>query len=95
MRRSKKYSQPYRPLNVEAAMGGMRYEEGPSGATYKVRRISVAKKEYLCPGCNGVIGIGQSHVVAWTEDTILGAQYGQDMRRHWHSSCWQHRGRKR
>ncbi|MFT3943523.1 MAG: ATP/GTP-binding protein [Ancrocorticia sp.] len=94
MRRSNKYSRPVRPLNVRAAMGGMQYEEGSDGARYKVQHIVSGQKEYLCPGCNGIILIGESHEVAWTEDTIWGAQYGQDSRRHWHTSCWKHRGRR-
>ncbi|EPD28546.1 ATP/GTP-binding protein [Actinotignum sp. GS-2025f] len=93
MRRSKKYSRPVRPLNISAAMGGLRYENGRDGATYKVRRIASAAKDYVCPGCGGIIRIGEPNIVAWTEDTIWGAQYGVDSRRHWHPGCWQHRGR--
>lgn len=74
-------------------MGGMHYEDGRDGTQYKVHNISRGTKEYVCPGCNGIILVGESHVVAWTEDTILGAQFGQDNRRHWHNSCWRHRGR--
>lgn len=92
MRRSKKYSRPVRPLNTQAAMGYMSYETGRDGAEYKVRHIASGQKQYTCPGCNGVIGIGEAHEVAWTEDTIWGAQFGVDSRRHWHTSCWRHRG---
>ncbi|MDY5129449.1 ATP/GTP-binding protein [Actinotignum urinale] len=94
MRRLKKYQRPVKPLNVRAAMGGFTYEEGKNGATYKVHRGNRAQKEYVCPGCQGIIPVGAKNVVAWTEDTIWGAQYGVDSRRHWHPSCWQHRGRR-
>lgn len=92
MRRSKKYSRQVRPLNVTAAMGGVSYQSGGDGTQYKVRRIAKAAKTYRCPGCNGIIAVGESHEVVWTEDTILGAQFGIDSRRHWHTSCWKHRG---
>ena len=53
MRRSKKYSRPVRPLNVRAAMGGVKHEVGRDGAEYKVFHISEAAKRYVCPGCGG------------------------------------------
>lgn len=74
-------------------MGGVHYEKGRDGNDYKVRHINAAAKQYVCPGCNAVIGVGESHEVVWSEDTILGAQYGIEARRHWHTSCWRHRGR--
>ena len=40
------------------------------------------------------IDVGEAHEVAWTEDTVLGSQFGIDSRRHWHTSCWKHRGRR-
>ena len=94
MRRSKKYSRPVRPLNVRAAMGGVKHEVGRDGAEYKVLHIPEAAKRYVCPGCGGAIGVGEAHEVAWTEDTVLGSQFGIDSRRHWHTSCWRHRGRR-
>lgn len=93
MRPSKKYSRPVRELNTRALLGGVEYQTGRDGNEYKVHHISRGAKEYVCPGCNGVIMVGQAHEVVWSEDTLLGAQYGIDNRRHWHSSCWQHRGR--
>jgi hypothetical protein len=93
VRRSKKYSRPVRPLNIEAAMGGVHHERGRDGTDYKVHHISAGSKQYLCPGCNGIILVGEAHEVVWTEDTIWGAQHGIDSRRHWHTSCWRHRGR--
>ena len=93
MRKSKKYSRPTRPLNTEALMGGVSYQTGRDGTEYKVHHIHSGTKQYVCPGCNGAIAVGESHEVVWTEDTILGAQFGVDARRHWHTSCWRHRGR--
>ncbi|MDO4887473.1 MAG: ATP/GTP-binding protein [Actinomycetaceae bacterium] len=88
MRRSKKYSRPVRPLNVGAAMGGVRRETGRDGTEYKVRHIPSGSKEYRCPGCDLIIAAGLPHEVVWTEDTLWGAQYGIDSRRHWHTACW-------
>ncbi|KMY22541.1 ATP/GTP-binding protein [Actinobaculum suis] len=93
-RRTSKWQRPHRPLNTVAALGGHSLEEGPNGALYKVVRTT-AKKRYMCPGCNGVITVGEQNVMAWTEDTIWGAQAGIDSRRHWHRSCWEHRGRRK
>ena len=92
MRRSKKYSRQPRPLNTHSLMGGVSYEQGADGNEYKVRHISAGKKVYTCPGCNGMISVGEAHEVVWTEDTIWGAQHGIDSRRHWHTTCWKHRG---
>ncbi|MCW1073654.1 hypothetical protein OJ930_11800, partial [Streptococcus anginosus] len=60
MRRSKKYSRPVRPLNISAAMGGLTYENGRDGATSNVRRIASAAKDSVCPGCGGMIRVGES-----------------------------------
>ena len=40
-----------------------------------------ARKDYVCPGCDGTIAPGQGHVVAWPEPFL-------DDRRHWHHHCW-------
>lgn len=68
--------------------------EDVGGLQYKVHRIKSGKKEYLCPGCQGVILVGESHVVVWTEDSLFGAEAGMAARRHWHTNCWNARGRR-
>jgi len=40
-----------------------------------------ARKQYLCPGCQGDIGPGTGHVVVIPE-------LAPDLRRHWHRGCW-------
>ena len=47
-----------------------------------------ASKRYICPGCNGDIGVGIGHVVA------VPRRYPED-RRHWHRGCWNARHRRR
>lgn len=74
-------------------MGGRTYETGPGGFEYIVQRIPRARKVYYCPGCNGVIVPGESHIVAWTEEGWFGKEAGQRDRRHWHTSCWKAFGR--
>ncbi|GAA1783707.1 MULTISPECIES: ATP/GTP-binding protein [Streptomonospora] len=66
--------------------GAERRETGPDGE-WAVRRISgsAATKTYRCPGCYQEIPPAVPHVVAWRP---FG---GGDDRRHWHSSCWEHR----
>ena len=47
-----------------------------------------ARKEYICPGCDGPIAIGVGHVVVIPEDA-------PDLRRHWHRGCWFKERRRR
>lgn len=47
-----------------------------------------AVKEYVCPGCRGVIAVGTPHLVAWRADGVLGEAADLAARRHWHSHCW-------
>ena len=56
----------------------------------EVRRVQPyqAAKSYRCPGCNHEIPAGTGHVV------VVPAE-APDLRRHWHSPCWEHRGRRR
>jgi hypothetical protein len=66
-------------------------EQHPDG-DWVVRRItgSSSTKTYRCPGCDQEIRPATPHVVAWPAD---GADGEQD-RRHWHSACWEARGRR-
>ena len=97
VRRSRKrpYAAGHIPLDYERINGGGWQEEAMDGRTYKVRRIQRGQKDYRCPGCQQIIPIGTAHVVAWTEDTLWGAQAGIDARRHWHNSCWAAADRRR
>lgn len=95
MRRSKKYQREERPLDTARLMGYTRTEERSDGLQYKVHHIRAAKKEYLCPGCNTTIYVGEAHEVAWTEEGLFGVGSGQRDRRHWHTSCWRARDRRR
>ncbi|MFC5369780.1 ATP/GTP-binding protein [Arcanobacterium bovis] len=95
MRRSRKYQREVTPLNTHRLMGYTRYEIGADGLEYKVHSIPSAKKQYVCPGCNGIISVGVAHVVAWTEESLFGPLAGARERRHWHTGCWNARGRRR
>jgi hypothetical protein len=57
-----------------------------------VRRISgsAATKTYRCPGCDQEIRPATPHLVAWPADR----RAGEEDRRHWHSACWNARGRR-
>ncbi|MBV7364057.1 hypothetical protein KRX54_06445 [Actinomycetaceae bacterium TAE3-ERU4] len=56
---------------------------------YTVRTGLIARKIYICPGCGQSISLGQQHVVAWREGSIMGARADLESRRHWHTACWQ------
>ena len=47
-----------------------------------------ARKEYICPRCDGLIEIGVGHVVVVPEGA-------PDLRRHWHRGCWYKERRRR
>jgi hypothetical protein len=85
---------PRRREGGEAAtepMGAARFELDPlTGTTAEVRRVQppAARKAYVCPGCNQQIPPGVAHVVV-----VPLSLPGE--RRHWHASCWSHRGRRR
>lgn len=57
---------------------------------YTVRKItgSSSNKPYRCPGCDQLIPTATPHIVAWMDDDI-------DSRRHWHTSCWTRKDRRR
>ena len=89
--RKRPYHQGHVPLNMDRITGGVRTETGPGGLTFNVRNIPSGQKEYRCPGCQQIIASGTPHIVAWTEETLWGAQAGLEARRHWHSACWRAR----
>lgn len=82
------YGQPHPELDVEALTRGFERTQVRRGATWKVRRVSSQEKEYTCPGCHRAIPRGVTHVVAYREDHLFGAEAGLSERRHWHLHCW-------
>lgn len=96
-RRSRKrpWAQEHPELDADRLRGGRRTEQAPDGE-WTVQAVSGSgEKTYRCPGCRQDIGPGTAHVVAWANDSLLGAQAAVDARRHWHTACWQSRGRRR
>lgn len=87
-RRSKR-DRPHRPLATGHPMSRVTRR-----GRFLVRGIpgQSATKEYRCPGCDQVIGIGVAHVVVWPENPSLAANNGIEERRHWHTGCWQRLG---
>lgn len=47
-----------------------------------------SSKSYRCPGCNQLIAPGIGHVVVVPIEAA-------DLRRHWHTPCWQSRDDRR
>ncbi|MDI3315558.1 MAG: hypothetical protein QJR12_15170 [Mycobacterium sp.] len=69
-------------------------ETGPDGHDYEVRPVAGARasKSYRCPGCDHQIRSGAAHVVVWPVDSPFA---GVADRRHWHTTCWAERTRRR
>jgi hypothetical protein len=57
---------------------------------YMVRKItgSTSTKPYRCPGCDQLIPTATPHIVAWPIDDV-------ELRRHWHTACWNKRNARR
>jgi hypothetical protein len=74
-----------------------RRENGPDG-DWLVRAVTgaAATKAYRCPGCDQEVPPGVPHVVAWPDDGPYADTDGRGLadRRHWHTACWQARGRR-
>jgi hypothetical protein len=70
--------------------GGSFVEDPLTGSTAEIRRVQPyqARKEYICPGCNQEIRVGTGHVVV-----VPLSQ--PDMRRHWHTPCFERAKRQR
>jgi hypothetical protein len=83
-----------RPEQVEEATDGDWVVRSVMGA-------AATTKTYRCPGCDQEIRVGTPHVVTWPAyarasdlepwDTASAA----DLRRHWHTTCWRARDRRR
>ncbi|MGH2689127.1 MAG: hypothetical protein ACRDKW_10025, partial [Actinomycetota bacterium] len=56
--------------------------DAPEGVTVRPVQPHQAVKAYRCPGCDHEIRPGTGHVVVVPDE-------GPQLRRHWHSSCWQ------
>ncbi|MFD7918831.1 ATP/GTP-binding protein [Streptomyces sp. NPDC059740] len=82
---------PDRPDRAGSVRFGLETTQEWRGEEWVVRQVggSGAGKRYRCPGCDQEIPPGVPHVVAWPR---LG---DVDDRRHWHTSCWNARDRRR
>ena len=78
-----------KPDGREVATSNQSFEEHHEGL-YTVRNLSGAgsTKPYRCPGCDQMIPLATPHIVAWLEDD-------EDSRRHWHSTCWSKKDKRR
>jgi len=89
-RHKKDRDRDYEPLDLDRARAGVRRTETKRGGRYIVQPISEknAQKTYTCPGCQLTIPPGQAHVVAWEDESLMGAERATEDRRHGPSHCW-------
>jgi hypothetical protein len=91
---------PEEPGAADAAVmgrGAVRRESGSDGE-WLVRPVTgaAATKTYRCPGCDQEIRPATPHVVAWPDHSVAEADGpGLSDRRHWHTTCWTARSRRR
>ena len=86
----------------EPAPRGESVEEAGDG-DWAVRPLtgSASSKPYRCPGCDQEIRPATPHVVTWpayTRDSDLepwDTTSAAEQRRHWHTTCWRARDRRR
>ncbi len=90
-RKNRRQPSPAESSGGPSVFGPQTTEEHGYGE-WVVRRITGAgaTKTYRCPGCDQEIRPATPHVVAFPAD-----DYGNvEDRRHWHTPCWQARGRR-
>ena len=89
-RRRKSRAADHPPAGLQELQELIELAAGAEPGDVQLRRISPsqARKAYLCPGCNQEIAPGTAHLVVVPRDA-------PDMRRHWHTPCWQLRDRRR
>ncbi|MGB4136505.1 MAG: hypothetical protein WA971_08070 [Microbacterium sp.] len=76
--------------SLDRLIAGWKRSEVRHGQEWTVQPVSAAQaqKEYVCPGCRGVIAPGTAHAVVWRADGVLGDAADLAARRHWHTHCW-------
>ena len=91
-----------RPARRPAPARADAVEEAADG-DWVVRPLtgSGTSKAYRCPGCDQEIRPATPHVVTWpayARDSDLDpwdVESAADQRRHWHTTCWRARDRRR
>lgn len=85
---------------VRRSGGGPPAPRGPvleevdfQGQTYAARQVrgNDSGRSYLCPGCQHQVSAASPHTVTWPS----AAMQGVENRRHWHTTCWNARDRRR
>lgn len=83
---------PERPRDdsLDRLIAGWKRIEVRGGGEWYVQPLTAAQaqKEYVCPGCSGLIPAGTAHLVVWRADGVLGDAADLAARRHWHNGCW-------
>jgi hypothetical protein len=92
-----KYARPAPDPDEIARSFGYQHTESDAAGDWIVRKVTgaAAGKTYRCPGCDHEIPPGTPHIVAWPSVPEYGAGGGVTERRHWHTACWNARGRRR
>jgi hypothetical protein len=94
---SGKYGRPTPDPDDLGRAFGYQHTESDGRGDWIVRQVTgaAANKTYRCPGCDHEIPPGTPHLVAWPSVPEYGSGGGVGERRHWHTACWNARGRRR
>jgi len=93
--RRRPWGEEHPSLDLDRARGAAERVETAGDGSWHVRTVTGSEKAYRCPGCLQEIPARVQHVVAWAEDGLFGPDAALADRRHWHTGCWQARGRRR
>ncbi|WP_432505074.1 hypothetical protein [Kineococcus arenarius] len=86
---------PEPPSRGVLGRGVDRTVTGPDGSwVVRPLRGDTSEKTYRCPGCAQDIPPGRAHVVVWPSRGTFSPGDGVSERRHWHTSCFDARGRR-
>jgi hypothetical protein len=93
---SGKYGRPTPDPDHLGRAFGHQHTESDVRGDWIVRQVTgaAANKPYRCPGCDHEIPPGTPHLVAWPSVPEYGSGGGVGERRHWHTACWNARGRR-
>ena len=94
-RRSNKWSREPRDLSL--SLNSLRRVHDEPDGQWVVQHVrgTSSGTTYVCPGCRQDLPASIAHTVAWRSEDEFAVAAGVSFRRHWHTSCFNARRRRR